>query len=379
MSAIAIDQVIAQRVADALAEYEANQNSRNGNGNENDNGKGSHDSGSGGGRTLHTARMCTYKEFFNCQPLNFKGTKGAVGLAHWFEKMINVFHISDCTLECQVRYATCTLLGGALTWWNSHVRTVRYDAAYGMAWKTLMKMMTEAYFLRSEIKKLETKLWKLTVKGTDVESYTQPFLEFVLLCSKMIPDESDKLERYVRGLPDSIQGSVMASKLEMLQEANELERSLMDQKGLYCWPGEKTEYARTLPMCNKCKFHHNEPCIAKCTNCKRVGHLTQYYRSPTAADNQRTLSCFECGNQGHYKSDCPKLKNQGRGNQSGSVKLVEGCMLWEEEKLIKTLTTIQNILMLRERSFLSLERFTLYFPLSSLYSMDVLNRLSIYI
>ncbi|GKE62232.1 reverse transcriptase domain-containing protein, partial [Tanacetum coccineum] len=39
-------------------------------------------------------------------------------------------------------------------------------------------------------------------------------------------------------------------------------------------------------------------------------------RNPTAANNQRTLTCFECGNQGHYKSDYPELKNQVRGNQS---------------------------------------------------------------
>nr|GEW62002.1 putative reverse transcriptase domain-containing protein [Tanacetum cinerariifolium] len=101
MSTAAIDQLIAQRMADALAEYEASQNSRNGN--RNDNGNKSHDSRSGGGRTLHTAR-------------------------------------------------------GALTWWNSHVRTVGHDVSYEMPWKTLMKMMTKASCPRSEIKKLETKM-----------------------------------------------------------------------------------------------------------------------------------------------------------------------------------------------------------------------------
>ncbi|GJW69928.1 hypothetical protein Tco_0126845 [Tanacetum coccineum] len=90
----------------------------------------------------------------------------------WFEKMESVFHISNCTMGCPVKFATCTLLGGALTWWNSHVRTVRHHAAYGMPWKTLMKMITENYCSRSEIKKLEIKLWNLVIKGTDVESYT---------------------------------------------------------------------------------------------------------------------------------------------------------------------------------------------------------------
>ncbi|GJU49023.1 reverse transcriptase domain-containing protein [Tanacetum coccineum] len=93
---------------------------------------------------------------------------------------------------------------GALTWWNSHVTIVCHDAAYGMPWKTLMKMMTENYYPRSKIKKLETELWNLVVKGTDVESYTQCFHELILLCSRMVSDESDKVEKYTGGLPDSI-------------------------------------------------------------------------------------------------------------------------------------------------------------------------------
>ncbi|GKE36695.1 reverse transcriptase domain-containing protein [Tanacetum coccineum] len=240
---------------------------------------------------------------------------------------------------------TCTLLGGVLTWWNSYVRIVGHDAAYAMPWKTLMKMMTENYYPRSEIKKLETNLWNLTVKGTDVESYTQRFQELVLLCSRMVPDESDKVERYTGGLPDNIQGSVMASKPKILQEEIELTKSLMDQMvhayadrqvdnkrrmdnnsidnnaqqpsykrqnvamAYSAGPSEKKEYTGTLPLCNKCKFHHNGPCTITCVNYKIVGHLTRDCRSPTGENNQRTLTFFECGNQGHYCSECTKLKN----------------------------------------------------------------------
>ncbi|GKG50266.1 hypothetical protein Tco_0521366, partial [Tanacetum coccineum] len=67
-----------------------------------------------------------------------KELKGAVGLAYSLEKMQSMFHISNCAVECQVKYATYTLLGGALTWWNSHVRTVGHDAAYEMSWKLLL-------------------------------------------------------------------------------------------------------------------------------------------------------------------------------------------------------------------------------------------------
>ncbi|GKE11834.1 hypothetical protein Tco_1415385 [Tanacetum coccineum] len=97
------------------------------------------------------ARECTYKDFMKCQPLNLKGTKGVVGLIRWFKKMETVFHISNCPEKSQVKYATCTLLNRALTWWNSHKRTVGTDAAFAMSWRELMKLIAEVYCLRNEI------------------------------------------------------------------------------------------------------------------------------------------------------------------------------------------------------------------------------------
>ncbi|GJZ97495.1 hypothetical protein Tco_0669948, partial [Tanacetum coccineum] len=46
----------------------------------------------------------------------------------------------------------------------------------------------------------------------------------------MFPKESDKVEKYVGGLPDMIQGSVMASKPKKMQDAIEFATKLMDQK-----------------------------------------------------------------------------------------------------------------------------------------------------
>ncbi|GJR25002.1 hypothetical protein Tco_0973529, partial [Tanacetum coccineum] len=39
-----------------------------------------------GPRETLVARKCSYKEFMSCQPFNFKGTEGAVGLIRWFEQ-----------------------------------------------------------------------------------------------------------------------------------------------------------------------------------------------------------------------------------------------------------------------------------------------------
>ncbi|GJV24465.1 hypothetical protein Tco_1377160 [Tanacetum coccineum] len=115
------------RAANALEAKNQSQNGSdggNGNGGNGDdengnggNGNGRNENPDGNGRgDRHVARECTYQNFMKCQPLNFKGTDGVVGLISWFEKMETVFHISNYPEKSQVKYATCTLLNRALTW-----------------------------------------------------------------------------------------------------------------------------------------------------------------------------------------------------------------------------------------------------------------------
>ncbi|GKE20280.1 hypothetical protein Tco_1431792 [Tanacetum coccineum] len=138
ISAAAINQLIETRVAEALTNQEQLRNNGV-------NGDGSQNSRSGTERPTRTPQECTFKDFLNYQPLTFKGIRGVVGLTQWLEKMESVFHISNCTIENQVKFATCTFLRNALTWWNSHMKTVTQDVAYAMDWKTLKKIMTDKY------------------------------------------------------------------------------------------------------------------------------------------------------------------------------------------------------------------------------------------
>ncbi|GJX09037.1 hypothetical protein Tco_0198896 [Tanacetum coccineum] len=137
-----------------------NGNGENGNGNGGRNGNGNRNGNHGMnyGGFMPVARECTFQDFLKCKPHNFSGTEGVVGLTRWFEKMETVFNISNCPSKYQVKYATCTLQDSALTWWNSHKRTIGVDAAYAMKWAGLMKLMTEVYYLRNEIQKMEAEL-----------------------------------------------------------------------------------------------------------------------------------------------------------------------------------------------------------------------------
>ncbi|GJY17565.1 putative reverse transcriptase domain-containing protein [Tanacetum coccineum] len=341
-----IQAMINEGVTAALAARDATRN-----------GDDSHTSGTGVRRPVQVARECTYPDFLKCQPLNFKGTEGVVRLTQWFEKMESVYSISNCTVACQVKFATCTLQGNALTWWNSHVKTTTPEAAHAMPWRTLKKMMTDKYCPRGEIKKLEFEMWNLKVKGNDVVAYSQRFQELALMCDRMFPEEIDQVKKYVGGLPDTIHGSVMATKPKTMQDAIEFATELMDKK-INTWAerqadnkrksddtarnnqnqqpnkrqntgrayaagnGDRRPYGGPKPLCSKCNYHHEGPCAPKCHKCNRFGHVSRDCRSPPNVNtgaNQR--ACFECGAQGHFKKDCPKLKNNNnRGNQAGNAK-----------------------------------------------------------
>ncbi|GJZ44798.1 reverse transcriptase domain-containing protein [Tanacetum coccineum] len=99
-----------------------------------------------------------------------------------------------------------------------------------MTWTELKKKITDKYCLRTEIKKLEVELWELKVKGTNVIGYNQRFQELALLCGRMFPKESDKIKKYVGGLPDMIHGSVVASKPKTMQEATKMAIEVMDKR-----------------------------------------------------------------------------------------------------------------------------------------------------
>ncbi|GJR53050.1 reverse transcriptase domain-containing protein [Tanacetum coccineum] len=228
-----------------------NRDGKNGNGGDGNCRNENPDKNGRGDRPV--ARECTYQDFMKCQPLNFKGTEGVVGLI------------------------------SALTWWNSHKRTIRTEAAFAMSWRELMKLMTER------------------------------FQELTMMCDKMVPKEEDWVEKFIGGLPDNIQGNVIAAEPTRLQDAVRIANNLMDQKlkgyamknaenkrrleanqrdnrrqqppfkrpnvggqnvarAYTAGNNERKTYNGLLPLCNKCKLHHEGPFTVRYGKCNKAGN-----------------------------------------------------------------------------------------------------------
>ncbi|GKA26369.1 putative reverse transcriptase domain-containing protein [Tanacetum coccineum] len=130
------------------------------------------------------------------------------------------------------------------------------------------------------------------------------------MCIKMAPEEEDPVEKLIRGLPDNIQGNVIVAEPTRLQDDVRIANNLMDKqlKGYANTRGQnvaraymagnnkKNGYEGTLPFCNR--------------------FVMTVTTQGTPGPNQRVVTCFECGAQGYYRKDCPKVKNQNRRNKA---------------------------------------------------------------
>ncbi|KAJ9545108.1 hypothetical protein OSB04_024815 [Centaurea solstitialis] len=287
---------------------------------------------------------CTYKSFRSCNPKEFHGTEGAVGLLTWIEGMESVLHISKCTERNKVEYAACLLQGRALTWWNTQVQTRGREATGQISWEDFKQMLKEEFCPRSEIQKLEAELWHHEMKGSDVTTYTTRFHELAKLVPHLVTPEHNRVDRYVWGLSPVIRGNVTAADPKTLQEAVNLANRLTNNavrsgtlpndsvkgkrkmeepvEGKF---GQRVNKDRKVArnfgiqtptpekgkgpqrVCDRCHQQHKGRCIT-CFKCNQAGHVVRDCKTA------QRRACYECGSPDHYRNMCPKRNQRSDAN-----------------------------------------------------------------
>ena len=119
------------------------------------------------GESHGNPRECSYKDFTNAKTKYFDSTKGVISLTRWFEKTKSVFEIYACPEVSKVKFATCTFMDKALSWWNGYVKSLSLPIANAMSWEDLKELKLVEYCPRGEVQKLEQYLWGLMMKESD--------------------------------------------------------------------------------------------------------------------------------------------------------------------------------------------------------------------
>ncbi|GJR47656.1 putative reverse transcriptase domain-containing protein [Tanacetum coccineum] len=178
-----------------------------------------------------------------------------------------------------------------------------------------------------EMEMVEMEIQMRIIGNNDLAAYTQRFQELTMMCTKMVPEEEDQLKGYAMKNAKNKRKFDNSKKDNRRQQPPNKRQNVGGQnvaKAYTAGNNERRVYNGSLPLYNKCKFHHEGPCIVRCEKYKKVGHLTQDYIAADSTTsnkrgqvvNQRVLTRFECGRHCHYRNDFPKLKDQNRGNKT---------------------------------------------------------------
>ncbi|GJW77522.1 putative reverse transcriptase domain-containing protein [Tanacetum coccineum] len=236
---------------------------------------------------------CSYKEFLACNPKEYDGKGGDVVLTRWIEKIESVQDMSGCSIDQKVKYIVGSLMGKALTWWNSQICTLSQEVVVSMSWNDFKFMMIKEFCPSHEMQKLVPHL---------------------------VTPESRNIERYVYGLAPQIRGmAVRNGSIKKVEKRENVREPSKDKNVRDDNKRTRTGNAFATTTCNS--YHAPGGPCRTCFNCNRPSHLAKDYRgvprnvNPVNARNPTVRACYECDSTDHVKSAYLGL-NRGRGNQA---------------------------------------------------------------
>ncbi|GJW24213.1 putative reverse transcriptase domain-containing protein [Tanacetum coccineum] len=238
-------------------------------------------------REAPVARQCSYKEFMSCQPINFKGMEGAIGLIRWFERTESVFSCSNCTEDYKVKFATGTLTEEALSSIKGNVTTSKPQT------------LEEAINIMDQV-----------TKHTLVQISSDHKRKF--------NDRRTFNNNYRNDNNNNYRNTNTNNRYKNHQPQQNRRQETF--RAYAATPTENNGYTRNRPLCKKCTLHHTGPCTVKCNICNKVGHLTKNCRNkgPATGSNQLPVMviCHAYREKGNHTNQCRKTNNnaQGRAN-----------------------------------------------------------------
>nr|GEW79871.1 retrotransposon protein, putative, Ty3-gypsy subclass [Tanacetum cinerariifolium] len=223
---------------------------------------------------------------------------------------------------------------------NSYYASIKaapYEALYGrkcrspVCWAEVGKsQLTGPDLIQETTKKIVLVKQRMQAAQDRQKNYTdqkQKPMEFEIrdrVMLKFVSNETEKVDKYISGLPDNIYGNVKSSKPKTLDETIELANDLMDQK-LRTYVERKFDGKRKaddISRNNQQPFKKQNDTMPAIAGALATTMLLII--EAAMGQTPRGNGGFECGNPRRFKRDCPKLNNKNRG--IGMLK--DGCILW---------------------------------------------------
>ncbi|GJZ38566.1 putative reverse transcriptase domain-containing protein [Tanacetum coccineum] len=214
-----------------------------------------------------------------------------------------VFSRSRCAEENKVTFATGTLTNDALSWWNAYAQPMGIEQANQITWTELKRLLTNKYYPRTEIRKMEEELYNLIVKGNDLKPYVRRFQELTVLWKAC--------HNIAQRLMDQV------TKHAPMQVSSDNKRKFDDRRTFNNSSRNNNNYRNTNNRYNNRQQQNQRqeagrayavtPSENSSKNCRNKKPATRSNQLPV------TVVCHACGEKGHYTNQCRKTNINAQG------------------------------------------------------------------
>jgi hypothetical protein len=158
---------------------------------------------------------CPYKSFKGCDPPKFDGRKSAMATYQWIHEMEAIIDISGCTIAQAVKYATHSFVSEALFWWDNIKQAKGHAVLATLTWEDLKNLIMSRFCPMIGRGKIEREFIILGVGTMTLQQYITKFDEMARLLLELVQPKSQRVKRFVQGLPCRIRQLVKMSAPQM--------------------------------------------------------------------------------------------------------------------------------------------------------------------
>ncbi|KAI3787749.1 hypothetical protein L2E82_00138 [Cichorium intybus] len=272
--------------------------------------------------TIHTevggsgeSKGCSYETFRKCKPNDFFGTDDPIIARNWLTHIEKVFRTSKCAEKDKVEYATNCLHKDAQFWWENINLDIERGLEAEPTWEEFKTKFMKEYCSNTVMKSLEEDFLRLQQGTRSVQEYTTEFNEKARFAAHQVDTEESKIDRYLWGLRTQIREFLQSSSFTTYQQIveaaksreKELRRQDNERKGdqgsgdqKRKWEGKPEGSSQKQPV----------------SGYQYRGDLRKTERHMARDCLEKNRVCFNCGESGHIRPDCPKPRTDSRRETS---------------------------------------------------------------